>query len=332
MNAPTDRAVWLAQRMAGLGGSDMGAIFGLSPYRTPVDVWMEKTGRSDPQDSTLQMRFGNYAEEFVAREYCAKTNNAVQRYTPMLHHATAPIIGNVDRLVVPPGQKRAAHQREIRTDRLLECKTASAFAASNADEWGAAGTDQVPMSYLVQCATYRMLTGCRFADLAVLFGNQELRIYHLPHDADLEQMIVARASEWWQKHVVSDIAPDPVCDADVKALYPESSVRAMVEASDSILHELTVLREAKREIGIQESIADSAMIAIKNAIGITEGIAWNGETLATWKSARPSAKTDWRAVAADLEAQVGREQFNAAVQSHTATIAGSRRFLLKDSI
>ena len=80
------REEFLLARRAGLGGSDIGAILGLSPYLTPVDVWAEKTGRATAQDETLQMRFGTYAEEFVAREYTAKTGHAVQRFTSMLRH------------------------------------------------------------------------------------------------------------------------------------------------------------------------------------------------------------------------------------------------------
>ena len=119
-----------------MAGSDIGAILGLSPYKTPVDVWAEKTRRAEPVRETLQMRFGTFAEEFVASEYSVITGRAVQRYTPMLRHPTAPLIGHVDRLVIPEGQKRASHQREIRTDTLLEAKTASAFAAFREEEWG----------------------------------------------------------------------------------------------------------------------------------------------------------------------------------------------------
>ena len=70
MNAFNEREQWLLQRRAGLGGSDIGAILGLSPFRTPVDVYLEKTGRAPANEETLQMRFGTYAEEFVAQEYC----------------------------------------------------------------------------------------------------------------------------------------------------------------------------------------------------------------------------------------------------------------------
>lgn len=256
MNARED---WLQLRRAGLGGSDMGAILGLSKFKTPVDVWLEKTGRSEGQQETLQMRFGSYAEEFVAREYSAKTGNAVQRFTPMLRHPVAPILGNVDRLVIPAGSKVASHKQEIRTDRGLECKTASAFSASDVEEWGEEGTDQVPPSYLVQCATYMALTPCQYWDLAVLFGNQEVRVYNLRRDRDLEGEIIARADEWWNRYVVSDVAPPPTCLADIKSLFPTCS-EAVVEADEMILHWAKVAEDAAAKANEYSKVAETAKV------------------------------------------------------------------------
>lgn len=321
MNA---REEWLTARKAGLGGSDIGAILGLSPYRTPVDVWMEKTGRSDGNADSLQMRFGTYAEEFVAQEYSRETGNAVQRFTKMLHHPTAPILGNIDRLVVPEGQKVASHKSEIRTDCLLECKTASAFATTKSSEWGEAGTDQVPMSYLVQVATYRILTGCRYADLAVLFGNQDFRIYHLWQDADLEEMIVARATEWWNRHIVGDVAPEPVCEADVKTLYPRSTPEKIVEASTEVLVALNDLRVAKAEVEKWEARAEASQLTVKRAIADAEVLIFGGKTLATYKSAKPSQRTDWKALVAEINPAPE------LISRFTTETNGARRFLIKD--
>jgi putative phage-type endonuclease len=318
------REEWLKARTVGLGGSDIGAILGLSPYRTPVDVWMDKSGRAAPQAETLQMRFGTYAEEFVAKEYSQQTGFGVQRFTTMLHHPSAPILGNIDRLVIPAGKKVASHKSEIRTDRLLECKTASAFAAYKPEEWGAAGTDAVPMSYLVQCATYRILTGCQYADLAVLFGNQEVRIYNLASDAELEQMIIAKATEWWQTHIINDIAPEPQSDADVRLLYPQSAQGVACEADSSVIASLAELRTAKDEIKAWEAKADAAALAIKTSMGEAETLVWNGETLATWKSAKAGKKTDWKAMATVFHPTPE------LIAMYTAETQGSRRFLLKD--
>ena len=324
MNAPDKIAAFHAERMTGLGGSDLGAILGLSPYRTPCDIWAEKTGRTQPVESNLAMRFGSYAEQFVADEYTAQTGKRVQRFTPMLRHPTAPLIGHVDRLVIPEGQKRAAHQREIRTDRLLEAKTASAFAAFKADEWGPAGSDAVPAAYLVQVATYRILTGCQYADLAVLFGNQELRVYHLERDTELEEMIVARAAEWWQMHVVADVAPAPTCDGDIRLLYPRSAPQKTAEANCAVLQALAELRATRASIKALEEQEAAAAMVIKSAMGDAEILTSGEITLASWKSAAATRKTDLKAAcnAAAVPASL--------IDLFTTEAAGSRRFLLKD--
>lgn len=326
MNAP-DRAAWLAARQQGLGGSDLGAILGLSKYCTPVDVWADKTGRSQAIEPSLQMRFGTYAEEFVAREYSNQTGRQVQRFNTMLHHPTAPILSNIDRLVIPEGQKRASHKSEIRTDRLLEAKTASAFAASGSDEWGEAGTDLIPPSYLVQVATYMMLTGCQYADLAVLFGNQEVRVYNIRRDLELEQEIVARATEWWRLHVVADVAPEPICDADIKLLYPTDNGTS-VEANPKTLQLIAQAQELKAQIAALEAELEGdrkagtlgVLGSLKAFMGEASRIVLSGDELVTWKLAKPAQRFDSAAF---------KEAHPALYAEFLKTGEGSRRFLIK---
>jgi putative phage-type endonuclease len=319
MNAPD----FTRERLTGLGGSDMAAVLGLSPYKSAVDVWLEKTGRAAPQDGTLQMRFGSYAEEFVAREYSDATGRAVQRFNPMLRHPDYPmVIGHIDRLVVPDGAKIAAHKREIRTDRLLECKTASAFAASNAAEWGLAGTDNVPTQYLVQIAVYAALTGCQYADLAVLFGNQELRVYNLRRDLELEREILARAAEWWKRHIEGDIEPDPRDEADVLKLYPRDNqlaCEATAEVSEAVKR-LAAIKLGIKKLEDDEQAERDIITAHMGEAGV---LTYQGSTLATWKAAKDSIRTDWKAVAnaAHAPAEI--------IAAHTTTTPGSRRLLLK---
>lgn len=42
---------WLKERQKGIGGSDVAAILGMSPWRTPYQVWEEKT---TPIDETAE--------------------------------------------------------------------------------------------------------------------------------------------------------------------------------------------------------------------------------------------------------------------------------------
>jgi len=104
-----------AARFSGIGGSDAAAAIGINPYRTPVDVWMEKTGRSDRPDlsDNQAVHFGNVLEDIVAKEYQRRTGRKVANVNRTLyHHEDRCILAHIDRRVV--GDR----------SRILECKTA----------------------------------------------------------------------------------------------------------------------------------------------------------------------------------------------------------------
>ena len=46
-----DREAWLDVRKGGIGSSDAAAAVGLNPYKSPLELWLEKTGRSQDAGS-----------------------------------------------------------------------------------------------------------------------------------------------------------------------------------------------------------------------------------------------------------------------------------------
>ncbi len=161
-------------RAKSLGGSDIGALLGLSKYRSAVDVWLEKTGKETSVRDSLPLRFGQFAEEFVASEYALATGFSLATHDSAVFHAQYEYMhGHIDRFVLDSDVPLIGEDGRITASRILECKTANPFAQS---DWGDPGSDQVPLSYLVQCVWYMMLTGIDKTDLAVLFGNADFRI------------------------------------------------------------------------------------------------------------------------------------------------------------
>lgn len=313
-----------AERRTGLGGSDLGAILGLNPWRTPFQVWEEKTGRAEPFEGNLQTRFGTYAEEFVAREYSELTGRRVQRYTGMLRHPEAPLIGHVDRLVIPYGAKIAAHRSEIRTDLGLECKTAHALAASRGDEWGEDRTDQVPSSYLIQSAAYMALTGCSRWDLACLFGNSDFRIYHLARDLELEAMLIDEASRWWRDHIETDTPPDPSSEAEARqrwASHQPGKVLDLDADTADLLREYAAAKAREKALeGEIRAIRDQLIPALADA----DAVAYAGATLATYRANKAGEKTDWQAAFADATRDVESDVIERFVKLHTKPTPGAR--------
>ena len=277
-----------------IGGSDMAAILGLSKYRTPVDVWLEKTGQATPQPSTLPMRFGQYTEEFIAKEYAKLTNQTTAIYEkPFIdpkHHFLA---GHIDRFVLGTGEPLFNSDQKLNTRKLLECKTANPFLQQ---EWGYAGTDAVPMPYLVQCLWYLMLTGCHSADLAVLFGNSDFRIYTIIRNPDIELMMRNKACHFWNNYVLEKIAPPAQSVEDCRTLFTRSSPNKIVQADKATLELVEELKTVHCELEKYTDRLSSIKQAIMNTMQDAEELRANEQVLATWKTPKPIKRLDTKAM------------------------------------
>lgn len=189
-----------AERRTGLGGTDVAAILGQNRWKTAVDVFLEKTGRSEPVTLNKKMLWGIRMEGILARIYAAKHGVQVRRPartednpTGVKRHPDLPIlIAHLDRLI-------------LNENRGLECKTAGQFRAN---EWGDEMTDDVPVEYLFQCHTYSTVYG--FADgmdLEVLIGGNDDRTYRLPANERLSRLILDEADRFWHQYVKKDKMP-----------------------------------------------------------------------------------------------------------------------------
>lgn len=304
-----------AERRQGIGGSDAAAVLGLSPWTTPVQVWLDKTGRSTPKPETPQMKYGSYFEDYVADLYVEETGREVRRYNKMIHKGC--LLGNLDRLVVPEGGKIASHMGEIRTDTLLECKTAGR-------EWNG----EVPIQYLAQVNHYLGLDeSLRHADVAVLFRTSlKFEIFRVERDDEVIKAMQERLTAWWDKYVVGDEMPPPANEEDCRLLWARSNPGKTVAATDEIADKLLRYANAKATEKAAKEIAEAVKGDICAFMGDGEVLVGaDGKPLLTWKSAKDSTNTDWKAVAADAKATP--EQ----IAAHTETKPGSRRFLPKDA-
>lgn len=323
MNAP-DRHEFLARRKVGIGGSDISAVLGMNPWRTPVEVWLDKTSPTVSTESELRLRFGTVTEEFIAREYSLQVGLGVVRHNAMCQDDKYPhALMNVDRLVIPKGQKVAAVRGQIRTDKFLECKTVGDFAF-RMGEWGDPGTDQIPTYYLLQIHWGLGLSPCTEADLAALVGaGESLKIYTIKKDRDLEEELLRRGHEWWEKHVVGGVAPEPTCEADVLRLFPKDRQDTYAQADEVVAQAVKDLCLVKGQIKNLESEETDLRFTVTKAIADASVLLYQGQPIATWKAAKDSMKTDWQALAKSLGATP--EQIAAA----TTATPGSRRLNLK---
>lgn len=315
-----------ANRAKYLGGSDIGAILGFSKYRTALDIWLEKTGRVVNTVDNLPVRFGSFAEEFVASEYAAQTAySLIHHETGVIHPKHPFMVGHIDRFVFEPNQEDLPAPRDLfssdgscAASRLLECKTASPF---NQSDWGELGTDEVPMSYLVQCLWYLAITNVERCDVAVLFGNSDFRIYEVYRDKELEELIIAKAATFWIDHVQADTPPPAQCEADYQQLFKKEVAGKAVEANPAVCQLTHKLQLLNSEIKSRELEISQIKQTIMSQMGEAEKLTYQGQVLATWKSPKQSYRLDGKRL--ELEHPELIPQYQVPIQN-------SRRLVIKE--
>ena len=280
---------FIVDRSKYIGGSDIGAILGLSRFRSPIEVWMEKTGKETKRLDSLPLRFGSFAEEFVASEYARATSfELIHDESIYIHPEYSFMSAHMDRFVLE-GSTTAP-------TRILECKTANPFSAG---DWGEVGSDEVPMSYLCQCIWYMAITNINRVDLAVLFGNSDFRIYEITRDLELENTILQKASLFWNDYVLKDIAPPVSSEQDCQTLFSKGDPAKSVEAKVQTLELTQRLKLLNSEIEIREEEISSIKQNIMNQMGEAETLNYQGKVLATWKAPKPSFRLDSKALETD---------------------------------
>jgi len=284
MNTQVNHEKFLAGRKKGIGGSDVAAILGFSPYKSPYQLWLDKTGRSERSESQSESaHFGHLLEDLVAKEYSRRAGVKVQRVTQQLSLPDHPwAIGNIDRAIINPeiaGNVRFKDGK-LTTDRLLECKTASEYLAKL---FGEEGSDQVPDYYLTQCLWYLLLSGCEFIDLAVLIGGNKFRMYRIERDEDLIDSIFRQVKAFWFNHVVADVPPDPTCFDDVLHRWSNHVVGKQVEADFNhikLAEELITVQSRQKADKARE---DEIKLQIVTTMQDAEMMISQGKAICTYK-------------------------------------------------
>ena len=186
---------WLECRMHGpkgdirytVGGSDVAAIFGVSPWTTPLELWLIKKGRMKPPKKMNQdqLAMGHMLEPIAAEWYARKSGNHVYQDTGLYQHADHPYaLANFDRRFtrVSDGE-----------DGILECKSSTYHKA---DHWA---DGAIPLYYEMQLRFYLSVADVTHGAFSCIWGNNpenDLAMPEIERDSAKEDMIFERLDEW----------------------------------------------------------------------------------------------------------------------------------------
>lgn len=228
-------AAWLESRKKGVGGSDMSTILGLNAFKTPYDLWLEKTGRVEPEDisdkwavirgnaleNELRKRFRSNHPEMLVTDGTDK--QFISREKPYMRASLDGILQGKDG-----------------SFGILEIKTAS---NRRAGDWhDEDGNLRIPTYYLAQVEFYALVTGWTWGYVYAAIGDDEP--VEIPFEADVEDMgaIDEAAADFW-RFVTSDTPPQ-LTGSDVQKAWPEPTTDIVDESADDYLYNLLARYES----------------------------------------------------------------------------------------
>lgn len=298
---------WLDARRKGITGSDVAAILGLSPWRTALEVYLDKKKLAKDIEQNEAMYFGNLLENIVAEEYAKRVFTSISIEHNMLQHPEHSwMLANIDRWV---DNKRY----------ILECKTT---AHDFKKAWGEPGTNQIPVQYLCQVAWYAAVCDVQRVDIAVLIGGNDFRIYRYNRDLSLEEQVINACKSFWFDNVVANVAPEPKGLSDVKMLYRQDA-GTKITADESTLITLNELKATKQQIKALTEYQNELQQALFSYMQDNSYLCdANGNVLATWKTSKPRITLDtnrFRAEQPELYSEYQKES------------EGTRALLIKET-
>lgn len=256
-----DEETWLSYRATRIGGSDMAALFGVSPYGSPYSVWCDKnpTIEKEAKDSNTAMRWGTWVERGIAQGYATSfglTLHDLGRWTTVQHPTIPWMYVTLDFLAQDPERGLG----------VIEVKNVD---ISKSGDWkeGTIGEDgSAPLNYQIQGQQQLAVTGLDWCDLfALIGGNRGIRV-RMKRNDDFIATLIDRGNEMVRRIVEND-PPDVDGSEATKAAqrlrWPEhfdGQARVLPDAATAMLEERSLLDGVIKEAGKKKAEIEAKLV------------------------------------------------------------------------
>lgn len=258
----------IENRSGYIGGSDIGTIMGVNPWKSPYTLWAEKTGLVQPDDISDNdaVWFGVKEEDIIAERFTMKTGLKVRKSNYAYGCLEFPFLkGHVDRL-------------SSKGKWGLEIKTTSSWNKTKYDE------GEVPESHWWQCQFYMFVTGYNLWYLATKRDNR-FYITKIARDDEAITRMLITCREFWE-HIQSG-EPVEIDGSDstkdtLEKMYPEDHQGEVIDLEKQ---EDTLI--ALQELATHEKNMKDLKTKYQNEIKAVLGEAERGETgqfTVSWKA------------------------------------------------
>lgn len=274
----------LNDRRTFIGGSDAPVIIGLSGWKSPYELYLEKTGQAPLPDlsEVERVQWGVLLEDVVAKEFARRQGVKIQRVNQRQVSRKYPwMVAQIDRRIVGGG--------------ILEVKTTD---ISQSPQWGDEATEEIPPTYYTQVQHQLMVTGQEFAKVAVLIGGNRMRSYTIKRNEEFVDALEKAEIKFWQQ-VQTMTPPDPITP-DEAALRWSRTKEAPVEGTPlhgALAAEYVGLSEQIKDL---EGKQDSIKLELQKVLqDLGDTLMVNGRAVVSWKN-QVSNRLDTAALKVDL--------------------------------
>ncbi len=287
------------QRIKHIGSSDMAAILGLDSYRSPYDVWLDKTGKLEDSDSdaplVMAMTMGIHLEVGVLD--WAEDDLGPIRRNQYRANAAFHLGSNIDAILLETGEP-------------VEAKTAGLLGPLVAG-WGDDRTDQVPDQVVVQAHVHILcldngatVGGCH---VPALLGGRGFQMFHVWRSEDLCDVIAERAVEFWEGHVLKDIPPDDSLPTLDVAKRIRRTAGKVIPIDPALIVVMKAATEARKAAGATEERAKARVLATLGDAEAGSGDAETGSVTNYSQTRRSLDGTRLKAERPEIAAEYMRE-------------------------
>jgi len=258
-----------AARDGALGSSDAPTVVGVSPYKSPLELFFQLTGQLPrySDEETRAQKIGSLIEAPIAELAAEEMGLKIRRSPPRVHPKHAFMTANLDYEII-------SHPKGVG---CLEIKNRGA----------AKPYDELPDDIQLQVAHQLAVTNRDWGIVAVLFGFGQLKTYEVQRDKEIEEYLIeleARFMVRVQKGEPPDQQWTPQTVDLLKRIHPQDSGRTIdlgqegATRAASFLSIKQSLEEAEREKATHEGWIKSQMADAANATAPGYAISWKTTT------------------------------------------------------
>jgi putative phage-type endonuclease len=290
-----------------IGASDVAGILGVSPWKTPIQVWEEKTGRAKPEpiSKARERAFarGKKLEPYVIEMMCDKLE---EQGNDVELIATNKVYTDPEYDFL-----QCEIDAEIKfngTHVNVDAKTVQTFMRK---EWGHEDTDEMPVYYSAQFMDGMMITDKPLCIVGALIGLDDIAIYYLQRDDDIIKHVRSRLLTFWHENVLKDVAPEIMVFDDVKRLYNVDN-GAEIEATPDIASVVYQLKDVKKQIKDLEEKETELKLEVGRFIAPAATLMYGGKKLATFQAQNLNTfqSTQFKEDYPDLSKRYTNHRFN----------------------